>query len=131
MRVLHTEEPHGPEATPEEIVRKLRQGEQLIAEGKSIADVVKALGISDHTYSRWRNQYGGLKADDTKELLRQRYGRNACSADSLPADELEQAILDQLADLLSREDEHPPRDPKTPSPNSTPTSPSSKPSSNA
>jgi hypothetical protein len=48
MRALHTEEPHGP-ATPEEIVRNLLQGEQLIAEGKSIADVVKALGISDHT----------------------------------------------------------------------------------
>ena len=70
MRVLHTEEPHGPEATPEEIVRELRQGEQLIAEGKSIVDVVKAFGVSDHTYSRWRNQYGGLKADDAKELGR-------------------------------------------------------------
>ena len=56
--------------TPEEIVRKLREGERLVAEGKSVADIVKALGVSDQTYSRWRNQFGGLKADDAKELRR-------------------------------------------------------------
>jgi hypothetical protein len=45
-------------------------GERLIAEGKSLAEAAKALEISDYTYLRWRNQYGGLKANDAKELRR-------------------------------------------------------------
>ena len=56
--------------TPQQIVRKLREGERLIAEGKSLAEAAKVLEISDYTYLRWRNQYGGLKADDAKELRR-------------------------------------------------------------
>ena len=60
----------GRKHTPEQIVRKLREGERLIAEGKSLAEVAKALEISDYTYLRWRNQYGGLKANDAKELRR-------------------------------------------------------------
>ncbi len=60
----------GRKHTPEQIVRKLREGERLIAEGKSLAEAAKALEISDYTYLRWRNQYGGLKANDAKELRR-------------------------------------------------------------
>ena len=60
----------GRKHTPERIVRKLREGERMIAEGKSVGEVAKALEISDYTYVRWRNQYGGLKADDAKELRR-------------------------------------------------------------
>src|SRR5487761_1887431 len=60
----------GRKHTPEQIVRKLREGERLIAEGKSLGEVAKALEISDYTYVRWRSQYGGLKADDAKELRR-------------------------------------------------------------
>jgi putative transposase len=56
--------------TPEQIVRKLREGERLLAEGKAVPEVAKALGISEQTYSRWRNQYGGMKAEDAKELRR-------------------------------------------------------------
>jgi putative transposase len=56
--------------TPEQIVRKLREGERLLAEGKAVTEVAKALGISEQTYSRWRNQYGGMKAEDAKELRR-------------------------------------------------------------
>ena len=56
--------------TPEQIVRKLREGERLIAEGKTLGEVAKVFEISDYTYVRWRNQYGGLKADDAKELRR-------------------------------------------------------------
>jgi transposase-like protein len=42
----------------------------MIAEGKSVGEVAKALEISDYTYVRWRSQYGGLKANDAKELRR-------------------------------------------------------------
>ncbi len=55
--------------TPEQIVRKLREAERLLAQGKEVAEVTKALEISEQTYQRWRNQYGGLKADDAKQLL--------------------------------------------------------------
>ncbi len=54
--------------TPEQIVRKLREAERLLAQGKDVAEVTKALEISEQTYQRWRNQYGGLKADDAKRL---------------------------------------------------------------
>src|SRR5947208_16997175 len=54
--------------TPEQVVRKLREAERLLAEGKTIPEVAKALEVSENTYHRWRNQYGGMKADDAKRL---------------------------------------------------------------
>lgn len=54
--------------TPEQIIRKLREAERMLGEGKTIAEVAKALEISENTYHRWRNQYGGMKADDAKRL---------------------------------------------------------------
>jgi transposase-like protein len=54
--------------TPEQVIRKLREGDRLLGEGKSIAEVCKALEVSEPTYHRWRNQYGGMKADDAKRL---------------------------------------------------------------
>ena len=54
--------------TPEQIVRKLREAERMQAEGADIATVAKHLEISEQTFHRWRNQYGGMKADDAKRL---------------------------------------------------------------
>ena len=54
--------------TPEQVIRKLREAERLLAEGSSVAEVAKELGVSENTYHRWRNQYGGMKADDVKRL---------------------------------------------------------------
>jgi putative transposase len=54
--------------TPEQIIRKLREAERLIGEGRTIPEAAKELGISEQTYHRWRNQYGGMKADDAKRL---------------------------------------------------------------
>ena len=54
--------------TPEQIVRKLREADRLLAQGKDVAEVCKALEISEQTYHRWRTQYGGLKADDVRRL---------------------------------------------------------------
>jgi putative transposase len=54
--------------TPEQIIRKLAEGDKLLAEGKSIDEVVRHLEITESTWHRWRTQYGGMKADDAKEL---------------------------------------------------------------
>jgi putative transposase len=54
--------------TPEQVIRKLREAERLIGEGKTIPEAAKELGISEQTYHRWRNQYGGMKANDAKRL---------------------------------------------------------------
>lgn len=58
----------GRRHTPEQVIRKLREADRLLAEGKTVAEVAKGLEISEHTFSRWRNQYGGMKADEAKEL---------------------------------------------------------------
>ena len=54
--------------TPDQIVRKLREADRLLAEGKQVPEVSKHLEISEQTYHRWRKQYGGLKANDAKRL---------------------------------------------------------------
>jgi putative transposase len=54
--------------TPEQIIRKLREADQLLAEGADVADVARQLEVSEQTYHRWRNQFGGMKADDAKRL---------------------------------------------------------------
>ena len=54
--------------TPEQIVRKLREADKLLADGADVATVAKHLEVSEQTFHRWRNQYGGMKADDAKEL---------------------------------------------------------------
>jgi len=58
----------GRKHTPEQIVRKLREGDRLLGEGQDLAEVAKQLEISEATFHRWRNQYGGMKANDAKEL---------------------------------------------------------------
>ena len=54
--------------TPEQNIRKLREAERMLGEGKQIPEVAKELGISEATFHRWRNQYGGMKADDVRRL---------------------------------------------------------------
>ena len=54
--------------TLEQIVRKLREVERLLGEGQTIVEAAKQVEISEQTYHRWRNQYGGMKADDAKRL---------------------------------------------------------------
>jgi putative transposase len=54
--------------TPEQIIRKLREAERLLGEGKTIPEAAKELEISEQTFHRWRAQYGGMKADDAKRL---------------------------------------------------------------
>ncbi len=55
--------------TPYQVIAKLREAERMLGEGQSTAEVAKALGVSENTFHRWRNQYGGMKADDAKREL--------------------------------------------------------------
>lgn len=54
--------------SPEQIVRKLRQAEAKLASGSTIPEVARDLGISEATYHRWKNQYGGMSTSEAKRL---------------------------------------------------------------
>jgi putative transposase len=52
----------------EEIIRRLRQAEVLLHEGKSVVEACRELGVTDSTYYKWRREYGGLKMDQARRL---------------------------------------------------------------
>jgi putative transposase len=54
--------------TPEQAVRKVREGERLLNDGADLAQVLRVLEISEATWNRWRAQYGGMKASQAKRL---------------------------------------------------------------
>ena len=54
--------------TAEEIVSKLRQVDVLTAQGRTVAEAIRQIGVTEVTYYRWRNEYGGLKSDQVKRL---------------------------------------------------------------
>ena len=54
--------------TTEQIIRKLREAEVLLAKGQTVAQICKQLGVTDQTYYRWRREYGGLKTNQAKRL---------------------------------------------------------------
>ena len=54
--------------TPEQIIAKLREAEVGLAQGQTVAQVCKAIGVTEQTFYRWRNEYGGLKLDQVKRL---------------------------------------------------------------
>jgi putative transposase len=53
---------------PERAVRKIREGERLLNEGRELAEVLRHLEITEATFNRWRAQYGGMRADEAKRL---------------------------------------------------------------
>lgn len=75
--------------TPEQIIRKLREAERMLGEGKEVAEVAKALEVSEQTLHRWRNQYGGMKATDVKRLKELEKENR----------ELKQIVADQTLDI--------------------------------
>lgn len=82
--------------TPEQIIRKLREAERMLAEGKTTAEAAKALEISENTFHRLRDQYGGMKASDAKELRELR--RENATLKRIVADkELEYVALKEIA----------------------------------
>jgi len=54
--------------TPDQIIRKLGEAERLQAQGATVPEVAKQLEVSEQTFHRWRNQYGGMKADEARRL---------------------------------------------------------------
>ena len=54
--------------SPEQGIRKLAEGEKLLGQGQELAEVCRHLEITESTWHRWKNQYGGMKADDAKRL---------------------------------------------------------------
>ena len=82
--------------TAEEIVAKLRQVDVLMAQGKPVADAVRAIRVTEVTYYRWRNEYGGLKGDQVKRLkeLEAENGRLRRAISDLTLDKL---ILQEAA----------------------------------
>jgi putative transposase len=82
--------------TPEQIIRKLREADRLLAEGREVPEVAKTLEVSEATYHRWRAQYGGLKADDAKRL-KELQAENTRLKRLLAEAELEKDALRELA----------------------------------
>ncbi len=58
----------GKKHQPEQIIKKLREADAMLAAGKTIGQVAQALEISEQTFHRWRNQYGWMKAEEAKRL---------------------------------------------------------------
>lgn len=63
--------------SPQQIVEQLQEADRLLNAGQSLGQVLQALGVSQATYHRWRQQYGGMKASEAKRLkdLEQENGR--------------------------------------------------------
>jgi putative transposase len=83
--------------TPEQVIRKLAEGEKLLAEGKTIEEVSRHLEVSEQTWHRWRNQFGGMKADDAKRL-KELERENARLKKLLAEAELDKSMLKELAE---------------------------------
>ena len=56
--------------TPEQVINKLREAEVAMAQGSTVAEASRQIGVTQQTYYRWRNEYGGLRIDQVKRLKR-------------------------------------------------------------
>ena len=83
--------------TPEQIIRKLTEGQKLLAGGMNVEEVCREFGIAESTWARWMSQYGGMKADDAKRL-KEVESENARLKKLLAEAELEKAILKEVAE---------------------------------
>jgi len=82
--------------TPEQAVRKVREGERMLSAGSDLVEVLRELEITESTWNRWRNQYGGMKAEDAKRL-KELERENARLKQLLADAELDKAMLKELA----------------------------------
>lgn len=76
--------------TVEEIIGKLREADVPLAQGRKVAEVAKALAVTEVTYSRWRQEYGGMKVSQAKRLKELERG----------SDRLRKAMADLTLDKL-------------------------------
>jgi transposase-like protein len=92
----------GKRHTPEQILTKLREADALLNGGSTVAAVIQHLGVSEPTYHRWREQYGGMKASEAKRLkeLELENARLKRAVADLTLDKL---ILKEANDLLGKD----------------------------
>ena len=86
-----------PRHTPEQIIRKLAEGQKLLAGGMTVEEVCRQFGIAESTWARWLSQYGGMKADDAKRL-RELEAENARLNTLLAEAELDKSMLREIAE---------------------------------
>jgi transposase-like protein len=80
----------------EEIIGKLREAEVSLAQGQSVGQVARKLGVSEQTYYRWRREYGGMKVDQAKRL--KELERENAQLKKIVADQaLDNAMLRELS----------------------------------
>jgi len=82
-------------------VAKLREADALLNAGQSVARVIQHLGVSEATYHRWRNQYGGMKAEEARRL-KGLESENTRLKQLLADAELDKAILKEAIDHLGK-----------------------------
>jgi len=87
--------------SPEQIVAKLREADALLNAGQSLARVIQHLEVSEATFHRWRNQYGGMKAGEARRL-KELESENARLKRLLADAELDKAILKEAIDHLGK-----------------------------
>ncbi|PLX33556.1 MAG: hypothetical protein C0600_00205 [Ignavibacteria bacterium] len=87
--------------TPEQIIQKLRQVEVLLAEGATISDAVRQIEVTEQTYYRWRNEYGGMRTDQAKRL-KELEQENARLKQMVAEKELDIRILQEGLNLASK-----------------------------
>lgn len=85
----------------EQIVNKLREADAMLAAGKTIAQIVQHLGVSEQTYHRWRTQYGGMKADEARRL-KELEQENTRLKKLVAEQALDMAILKEANDYLGK-----------------------------
>lgn len=83
--------------TPEQIIRKLREADGMLAAGQTIGQVCQSLEVSEATFHRWRNQYGGMKAEEAKRLKELEQENNRLKK-LLAEAELDKAILKEASE---------------------------------
>ena len=54
--------------TPEQVIGKLREAEVLLSKGEAVGQACRKIGVAEHTYYRWRREYGGLRLDQAKRM---------------------------------------------------------------
>lgn len=86
---------------PDQIVAALREADALMNAGQSVGQVIQHLGVSEATYHRWRNQYGGMKAEEAKRL-KELESENVRLKKLLADAELDKAILKEAIDHLGK-----------------------------
>ena len=87
--------------TPEEIINKLREAEVLQAQGMTVPQAARQLGITAQTYYRWRREYGGMRIDQAKRL--KELERENARLRKVVADQaLDMAILKEASEFVSK-----------------------------